>query len=390
MFFPDRIKSIRKSDKVLEIGPGSTPHPRSDIYLEKIFYSKEEEYAQRGYSSSKNLKKPIYYYDGKKFPFRNNEFNYVICSHVLEHVPFNELSNFISEMTRVSSKGYIEFPNIFYELINFQDVHLWFMNYRDGKILFLDKSLFTSNNIHKGYREFFYANMNNKYLYNIFSIYKEFFFCGFEWENKIEFEILNDFNELVSNEDLIKISSPFKSISHDNYIKKLMGVVNLGKNIIINRLKFKKPRIHKSAYLEDRKLIFLDDYSEIQNNVIIRTYKNPVTIGKYSQINPFCVIYGGSGVTIGDCVMIAPHCMIAGGNHNYKQIDVPMRFSGGISKGPIRICNDVWIGANCTIGDGVTIGEGAVISANSFVNRDVEPYSIVRGVPAVVIGRRSK
>jgi ubiquinone/menaquinone biosynthesis C-methylase UbiE len=176
LFFPDRIKSIRKSDKVLEIGPGSTPHPRSDIYLEKIFYSKEEEYAQRGYSSSKNLKKPIYYYDGKKFPFRNNEFNYVICSHVLEHVPFNELSNFISEMTRVSSKGYIEFPNIFYELINFQDVHLWFMNYRDGKILFLDKSLFTSNNIHKGYREFFYANMNNKYLYNIFSIYKDFSF----------------------------------------------------------------------------------------------------------------------------------------------------------------------------------------------------------------------
>ncbi|MGV8108436.1 methyltransferase domain-containing protein [Methanospirillum sp.] len=388
MFFPDRIKGIRKSDKVLEIGPGSAPHSRSDIYLEKFFYSKEEEHAQRGYSPSKNLEKPIYYYDGKKFPFSNNEFDYVICSHVLEHVPLDELRTFFSEMTRVSSKGYIEFPNIFYELINYQDVHLWFMNYRDGKILFLDKSLFTSNNIHMGYRELFYANIDDRYANNLFSIYKDFFFCGFEWENKIDYEFIDNFNELVTNEDLMKIHHYFKSITHHNYRENISELVNFVKKNIIKGLNLKKPKIHKSASLENRKLIFLDDYSEIQNNVIIKTYKSPVIIGKYSQINPFCVIYGGSGVTIGDYVMIAPHCMIVGGNHNYKQVDTPMRFSGSISKGPIRICNDVWIGANCTIGDGVTIGEGAVISANSFVNRNVEPYSIVRGVPAIEIGRR--
>jgi len=170
-----------------------------------------------------------------------------------------------------------------------------------------------------------------------------------------------------------------------NQIKKFISV---SKKILKDIFKNKKPVIHRSAVLENRNLIVLNDFSEIQSHVIIKPNNSPVVIGKYTQINPFCVIYGGSGVYIGDYVMIAPHCMIASGNHDYKQKEVPMRFAGNLSKGPIIIKNDVWVGANCTIGDGVTIGEGAVISANSFVNKNVEPYSIVGGVPAKKIGTR--
>lgn len=147
--------------------------------------------------------------------------------------------------------------------------------------------------------------------------------------------------------------------------------------------------IHKTAQLELIDLIDVKTNAEIKDYVIIKTYRNPVVIGKNTQINPFCVIYGGSGgVYIGDNVMIAPHCMIASGIHDYKQKEVPMRFAGNLTKGPIIIKDDVWIGANCTIGDGITIGEGAVVSANSFVNKDVEPYTIVGGVPAKKIGTR--
>ena len=46
------------------------------------------------------------------------------------------------------------------------------------------------------------------------------------------------------------------------------------------------------------------------------------------------------------------------------------------------IGNDVWIGAQAIIKQGVRIGNGAVIGANSFVNKDVEAYSIVVGSPA--------
>ena len=52
------------------------------------------------------------------------------------------------------------------------------------------------------------------------------------------------------------------------------------------------------------------------------------------------------------------------------------------------IGNDVWIGAGCIIKQGVKIGDGAVIGANSFVNKDVEPFAIVVGSPAIIIKYR--
>ena len=57
-------------------------------------------------------------------------------------------------------------------------------------------------------------------------------------------------------------------------------------------------------------------------------------------------------------------------------------------KGDITIGNDVWIGYNATIMAGVIVGDGAIIAANSTVIKDVEPYSIVGGNPAVEIKKR--
>jgi acetyltransferase-like isoleucine patch superfamily enzyme len=55
------------------------------------------------------------------------------------------------------------------------------------------------------------------------------------------------------------------------------------------------------------------------------------------------------------------------------------------TKGAITIGNNVWIGDKATILDGVTIGEGAVIAANSVVTKDVPPYCVAAGVPAIII-----
>jgi acetyltransferase-like isoleucine patch superfamily enzyme len=55
---------------------------------------------------------------------------------------------------------------------------------------------------------------------------------------------------------------------------------------------------------------------------------------------------------------------------------------------PVVIGNDVWIGANVVIRSGVTVGDGAVCAAGAVVTRDVQPYSIVGGVPARPIRKR--
>lgn len=54
----------------------------------------------------------------------------------------------------------------------------------------------------------------------------------------------------------------------------------------------------------------------------------------------------------------------------------------------VEIGNDVWIGQNVLIMNGITLGDGAIIAAGAVVTRDVEPYSIVAGVPARKIRKR--
>jgi len=149
-----------------------------------------------------------------------------------------------------------------------------------------------------------------------------------------------------------------------------------------------RPRIARTAILRGRRMIDLAPGCEVMHGVIVHAHRARVRLGRRSQLNPYTVVYGGSGVTIGDDVMIAPHCVLAAGNHDHRQLDQPMRTAPSISRGPIVIEDDVWVGAHCTITDGVTIGRGAVVGANSVVTRDVPAYAIVAGVPAHVIGDR--
>ncbi len=58
------------------------------------------------------------------------------------------------------------------------------------------------------------------------------------------------------------------------------------------------------------------------------------------------------------------------------------------SHGKIVIEDDVWIGTGAKILNDVTIGEGAVVGAGAVVTGDVDPYTIVGGVPAVPISSR--
>ncbi|WP_209389492.1 DapH/DapD/GlmU-related protein [Chryseobacterium sp. RR2-3-20] len=154
-----------------------------------------------------------------------------------------------------------------------------------------------------------------------------------------------------------------------------------------NYVNYKNSWIHKTVRIDNYDNLIIGNNVEIKENAIIQIFNGKIKIGNNTQLNPFTVIYGGN-VTIGENVLIAPHCMIASGNHNFLQVKVPIRFADDITKGPITIDDDVWIGANSTITDGVHIGKGAVIAANSCVTKDVEDYSIYGGVPAKKIGSR--
>ena len=73
------------------------------------------------------------------------------------------------------------------------------------------------------------------------------------------------------------------------------------------------------------------------------------------------------------------------GEITYEQLRIMPKDRQLISKGPITIGKNVWIGEMAIILGGVTIGEGAIIGAHAVVTKDVPAYSVVAGIPAKVI-----
>lgn len=118
----------------------------------------------------------------------------------------------------------------------------------------------------------------------------------------------------------------------------------------------------------------------------------PSNVSKDFELGEFSLLSRGADICMkvkaGNYVMIAPNVTIAGADHKYDQVGVPMYFSGRPEMPETIIEDDVWIGTNVSIRAGVTIGRGAIIGMGSLVLKDVEPYSIVGGVPARFIKKR--
>ena len=123
-----------------------------------------------------------------------------------------------------------------------------------------------------------------------------------------------------------------------------------------------------------------------------------VTVGKRTYATLNVISYDNPE----ERLQIGNYCSIAGqvkfllsGEHSLNRIST-YPFSklvmGGpsesICKGPIVVDDDVWIGYGCIILSGVHIGQGAVVAAGSVVTKDVEPYTVVGGVPAKKIRER--
>lgn len=109
-----------------------------------------------------------------------------------------------------------------------------------------------------------------------------------------------------------------------------------------------------------------------------------VTVGDNTWIGPFTLLDGSGGLSIG------AWCSISAGVHVYSHDTVAWAVSGGrvaTQRSPVRIGDNTYIGSQAVIARGVTIGDHCVIGGNSFVNRDIPPFSVAVGSPCRVVGR---
>jgi acetyltransferase-like isoleucine patch superfamily enzyme len=119
-----------------------------------------------------------------------------------------------------------------------------------------------------------------------------------------------------------------------------------------------------------------------------------IKIGRYNDIQPMVNIWGGGELIMGDYISVGGGSQLLTATYDLKS---GHRMVDGLPEdhtntlfGKLVIANDVYIGVNCTIMPNVTIGEGAVIGGGSFVNKDIEPWSINVGSPSKKIGERPK
>ncbi|WP_303272703.1 sugar O-acetyltransferase [uncultured Alistipes sp.] len=107
-----------------------------------------------------------------------------------------------------------------------------------------------------------------------------------------------------------------------------------------------------------------------------------ITVGRDVFINAGCHFQDHGGVTIGDGCQIGHNVVFATLNHGLSPEDRQNTYPA-----PIVLGRNVWVGSNATILQGVTVGDNAVIAAGAVVTKDVEPATVVGGVPAKVIRR---
>ena len=193
--FVNNILKQNPSWNILDIGCGYTANVNATVIADVKDFS--DFYKKRKFVSIKN----------KNLPFNNKEFDFVIASHVLEHV--DDFSFFVKELERISSQGYIELPTRLGDNLVFENKtdHIWWFLYDD-----VNNKLIASkrNQIIEPFITVSIAKLFEK-------IFRESFVIELVWEKRIDYEI----NNSIKQENVVKIS--FFKLFKKYLSKKLRG-----------------------------------------------------------------------------------------------------------------------------------------------------------------------
>lgn len=200
---------------------------------------------------------------------------------------------------------------------------------------------------------------------------------------------------------LKKITMIIRGLVNKPFFKKAKGTLFIGKKCDI-RCK-KKIEFLGSATIEDYTKIDAlskggvkigNNFSIGRNSIIectgvLRELGETLEIGENVGIaaNAFIAVRGN--VKIGSNTIFGPGVSIHAENHNFSDLEKPIRLQGATRKG-ITIGEDCWIGSKAVILDGVNIGNHVIVAAGAVVNKDIPDYSIVGGVPAKIIKMRKE
>ncbi|HOW50627.1 MAG TPA: 2,3,4,5-tetrahydropyridine-2,6-dicarboxylate N-acetyltransferase [bacterium] len=157
----------------------------------------------------------------------------------------------------------------------------------------------------------------------------------------------------------------FLKMHHENVHAARIDIDRRNSAVPLLDIKGINARIEPGAIIRDKVLI--GDKCVIMMGAVINIGSE---IGEGTMID--------MNVVVGGRVIVGKHCHIGAGSVLAGVVEPP-------SAEPVRIGDNVVMGANAVVLEGVQVGEGAVVAAGAVVTQNVEPYTVVAGVPARVI-----
>lgn len=152
-------------------------------------------------------------------------------------------------------------------------------------------------------------------------------------------------------------------------------------NHVVNRIPFAAPRMRAYAALGVT-------FEDVRTSVIMlgTTIEKPslLHIGADTIVGGDCMLDARGGLRIGRSVNVTGTVRFMTAKHDVRDPDFTAVFE------PIVVGDRAWIALGATILGGVTIGEGAVVAAGAVVTGDVDPYTIVGGIPAAPLADRPR
>ncbi|MDN5098607.1 acyltransferase [Aliarcobacter butzleri] len=170
-----------------------------------------------------------------------------------------------------------------------------------------------------------------------------------------------------------EIGVRLRYFAYRSFFKKTNGIFRIDSGVTI--FGFDNIELGKNVNFAKNSYVYAND-----NGVLI--------IGDNFTMNNNSQLGAASGkIVIGNDCSIAPNCVLRASNHAFTNIEIPIREQGH-TYGEIVVEDDVWVASNCVVTANTRIGKGSIIGAGSVVTKNVEPYSIMGGVPAKLIKKR--
>lgn len=168
----------------------------------------------------------------------------------------------------------------------------------------------------------------------------------------------------------------------------LEGDVQLGSRVYVNAYaRINHARLDDDVVVGEFARVFyavIGKRSHIENSVLFTGFQEgKITIGDDTYIGLMTILDWSGGLEIGNCVHIAGPTTGVWTHTSYVNalLGYDLNYDNHRTAETVTIGNNNWIGGNCTIYPGVTVGHNSMILPNSAVNKDVQPYSLVGGVP---------